>query len=99
MLRHIVMWKFKEGVSESENKKNAQEVKAKLEALKDSISEIIEIKVHINALPTCSMDVMLDSLFENEDTMNAYKVHPDHVRVAAFVSSVLQDRADMDYYE
>ena len=99
MLRHIVMWKYKQGVPESENKKNAMEVKAKLEALKHSISEIIEIKVHINALATCSMDVMLDSLFENEDTMNAYKVHPDHVAVAAFVSSVLQDRVDMDYYE
>ena len=93
------MWKYKEGFTDSQNIENANRVKSDLEALKVSINEIIEIKVHINALSTSNMDIILDSNFENEATMAAYKVHPEHVKVSGFISSVLQDRTVIDYFE
>ena len=96
MLRHIVMWNYAEGINKQEVGKK---VKSELEALKESICEIIEIKVYINELSTSNMDILLDSLFENEDTMAAYKIHPEHIRVSDYICSVLQNRTVVDYYE
>jgi len=93
------MWKYKEGFSDNENQKNATKVKAGLEALKSSIPEVVELKVHINALSSSNMDIVLDSFFENEEAMAAYKIHPEHMKVAEFIGSVLQDRAVIDYYD
>jgi len=45
------------------------------------------------------MDILLDNLFENEETMAVYKRHPEHVKASDYIVSVLQDRMVMDYYE
>jgi hypothetical protein len=90
------MWNYAEGINKQEVGKK---VKSELEALKESISEIIEIKVHVNELSSSNMDILLDSLFENEDTMAAYKIHPEHIRVSDYICSVLQNRTVIDYYE
>ena len=99
MLRHIVMWKYKEGLADRENKENAIKIKTELESLKQSINEIVELKVHINELTSSNMDIVLDSVFENEETMAAYKIHPEHMKLAEFIGTVLQDRTVIDYYE
>ena len=99
MLRHIVAWNFKDGFSDEENRVNAEKVKKELEGLKQLIPEIIAIRVDTNLLSSSTKDVMLDSLFESEEAMARYKVHPEHVRVSAFVSEVLQDRVAVDFME
>jgi hypothetical protein len=91
------MWNFADGFSDVENKENALQVKRELEALTESIKEIVELSVHINEIPTGNTDIMLDSLFENEETMAAYKIHPEHQRVAKFIETVLQNRVCFDY--
>ena len=93
MLRHIVLWNLKDG----EKKENALKIKAILEALKDCIEEIVEIKVHINELATSNMDIMLDSLFENEEALGAYKIHPEHVLAGEFISKVTHNRVAFDF--
>ena len=99
MVRHIVMWTYKEGLTDRENHENAIKIKSELEALKHSIEEVIEMKVHINTLSSSNMDIMLDSSFENEETMARYKVHPEHMKIAGFIGAVLQNRTVIDYYE
>ena len=99
MLRHVVTWKYKDGFTDDENKKNALKMKSELEALKHYIEEIIEMKVHINELSSSNTDIMLDSLFENEETLRAYKIHPEHQRVSEYVSSIMQNRTAFDYFE
>jgi len=99
MLRHIVMWNYKEGFSDIENQNNANKVKIQLEALKSTIPEIIEMKVHINTISSSNMDIILDSLFESETTMAAYKIHPEHIKVSELITSVLKNRTVFDYYE
>jgi hypothetical protein len=93
------MWSYKKGFSDIENQNNAHKVKTQLEALKILIPEIIEMKVHINTISSSNMDIILDSLFENETTMAAYKVHPEHIKVSELITSVLQNRTVFDYYE
>jgi len=99
MVRHIVIWNHKDEFSEVEKKENALRIKSELEALTQCIDEIIELKVHINALDSSNRDVILNSLFENESTLAAYQIHPEHKKVGVFVGAVMQDRACIDYYE
>jgi len=99
MVRHIVTWNFKEGLSEAENKENAIKIKRDLEALLHRIDGIIEIKVHIDALPSSNRDLMLNSLFESVEALASYQSHPKHKAVSEFVGSVMQNRACFDYLE
>ena len=99
MLRHIVTWNYKDGFTDSENIENAQKVKSELESLTHFIDVIIDLKVYINELSSSNKDIVLNSLFENEEALAAYQVHSEHQRVGAYVGSVLQNRACIDYYE
>lgn len=97
MIRHIVAVRFKESFSKEENEVNAQKVKALLEALKSVIPGIIEFTVHINLCSSSNMDIVFDSIFESEKALNDYQVHPEHVRVADYVRTVMTDRICVDY--
>ena len=99
MIRHIVTWRFREGFTQEENAANAQKVKAELEALAFVIPGIVFLRVMSDALPTGNRDVMLDSIFESAAALAAYQVHPAHVRVSAYVGTVLRDRACFDCVE
>ena len=99
MLRHIVTWNYKDGLSDIENKENALKVKHELESLISCINGIIEMKVYINELKSSNRDIILNSLFVSEDALSAYQVHPEHRRVSEFIGSVMQNRACIDYYE
>ncbi|MCD8139037.1 MAG: Dabb family protein [Planctomycetaceae bacterium] len=99
LVRHIVALRYADGFTPEENKKNAQKVKTELESLKNIIPGIVEFKVITDALPSSNMDIVFNTLFESADTLAAYQVHPEHVRVAAYVRSVMRDRSCIDYYE
>lgn len=46
-----------------------------------------------------NFDAMLTVVTENEDDLNAYKVHPEHQKVASYVKKVTSGRAAVDYYK
>ena len=99
MIRHIIMWDFKDGFTDEENKANAQEVKKRLEALAKTIPGIVSINVVTSVLPGSNRPLMLNSLFESEDALASYQIHPDHVSASGFVKSVTQNRSCIDYQE
>lgn len=99
MVRHIVAWNYLDGFTKDQNEENAREVKQQLESLAGKVEGIIELKVYINILPSGNRDVILNSLFESEEALSAYQVHPEHQRVSSFVGSVMQNRACVDYHE
>ena len=99
MVRHIVMWNFKEEFTEQENIQNAQKIKAELEALPFKIEGVISLKVMITTLKSGNRTVVLNSLFTDEEALKNYVVHPEHVRVGALVRAAFTDRACADYIE
>ena len=99
MVRHIVTWSFKDELNEQERKDNARKIKADLEALPQHIDGIIEIKVYTDLLPASNRSLILNSLFENEQALNDYQIHPEHKKVSAFVGTVTKDRVCVDYVE
>ena len=99
MVRHIVAWSFKEGFSDEEKQVHALKIKTELEALPNIIGGIVELNVQINLLPTSNRSAMLNSLFESEEALKAYQVHPEHKKVSEFVRSVMEYRVCLDYIE
>ena len=93
MIKHVVLWKFKE-----ENKKeNMQKAREMLLALIPIISEIKSMKVYFDISGTdMSADVMLDTEFSSEADLKTYAVHPEHLKVAEFMKSVILSRVVLD---
>ena len=79
MVKHVILWKLKDGIDTCAVKK---EIKEGLEGLKGKIPGLIEIKVVCGGLSSSNADLMLDSTFVDEAALKAYAVHPDHVQVA-----------------
>lgn len=93
MIKHIVMWKLKDKNDETLNK-----MKNDLEGLKDKISEIKEIEVGIDFNGSdAAYDVVLYSVFESKEDLDAYQTHPEHVKAGVFIKSVVSNRVVVDY--
>lgn len=98
MVKHIVMWNIQEHIQESEADM-AKQVKDQLEGLKEVIHEVITIEVGINFNSgPGAYDLVLYTEFEDEDALNIYQNHPEHLKVVEFVKTVLKDRVAADYY-
>ncbi|MFJ7406399.1 MULTISPECIES: Dabb family protein [unclassified Lysinibacillus] len=99
MIRHIVMWNHKDEFNGEQQTQNAQIVKTELESLTDKINGIISLNVITNPLASSNRQVLLNSLFESEEHLQQYQIHPDHVRVSKLVGSLMKDRTCMDFEE
>ncbi len=98
MVRHVIVWTLKEEFVGDEKAKIIAEIKEGLEGLKGVVPGIVEIKVNTEGLPSSNGDLMLDSLFENEDALKGYSVHPAHVAVAeGKVRPFVKNRSCFDY--
>lgn len=94
MIKHIVMWKVKEEVSDADK----LEIKRQLEALKGVVPTLIDIEVGIDVLGSeQSKDVVLYSEFASMEDLQAYNEHPEHVKVVGFVKPRVCERHAVDY--
>lgn len=99
MVRHIVAWNYADGFTEEENRMHAEVMKKELENLKNLINGIISIQVLINPIESSDSDLLLDSIFENEEALKAYIIHPEHVRVGTnYVKPVVKNRKCIDFF-
>ncbi|MFJ7667001.1 Dabb family protein [Lysinibacillus sp. NPDC097195] len=99
MIRHIVMWNHKEEFNVEQQILNAQIVKMELESLTKKIKGIISLQVITSPLASSNRQVLLNSLFESQEHLLQYQIHPEHVRVSQLVGTLLKDRICMDVEE
>lgn len=98
MIRHIVMWKFKDFAEGKTKEENLATVKQKLEALPAELSIIRRMEVHINENQSPkNYDAVLISEFDSLEDLDAYKNYPPHKAISAFVAKVREGRAAVDY--
>lgn len=97
MVKHIILWKLKESLSEEEKAAARAEAKRRLENLNGKIDGMISLKVVTDRLPSSNADMMLDSEFENAEALAGYQVNPLHVEAATFVRSVVEARLCLDF--
>lgn len=83
MVKHVILWKLKEELSDAEKASVKRGIKEGLEGLAGKVPGLLDIKVHIDGrLASSNADVMLDSTLESEEALKGYAVHPAHVEVA-----------------
>ena len=86
MLKHIVMWKFKENEHE-----NMLIFRDRLLSLKGKIPQIRSMEVGIN------INAVLTAEFDSLDDLNAYSTNPLHVEVSEFCKTIRTASASVDY--
>ncbi len=98
MLKHIVMWQFKDEAEGKMKMENCLHVKKMLEALPATIPFIRKLEVGINEY-TSSMafDMVLVTEFDSKEDLDLYSVHPEHVKVSEYVGKVRSARNVVDY--
>ncbi len=98
MIKHIVMWKFKEFAQGRTKKENLILVKSMLEELPSKIDFIRSTEIHFNVNTKDGMyDAVLISTFDTLADVEKYRVHPDHKAISSYVALVRENRASVDF--
>jgi nitrogen-specific signal transduction histidine kinase len=97
MIKHIVLFKFKEDLPAAEKKSKSEKIKAELEGLINKVETLRKMEVGININPNEDYDLSLVSEFDNMEGLKAYAVHPNHVKAGAGIREILEKRACVDY--
>lgn len=97
MVKHIIIWNFKDEFTDEEKQKLSAEIKTGLEDLKCKIDGLEEIKVYTDFLDSSNGDLMLDSLFTDENALKAYQTNPEHLKVAEIVRASVCSRKCVDF--
>ena len=91
MIRHIVMWKFREGTEAQRD-----EFLTKLRALYGVIPQLRSCEGAKN-IGEGNYDAVLVSEFDSMEDLASYKADPRHVAVSALCKSIRIDRVAVDY--
>ncbi len=94
MLTHIVIWKYRAEVGAARREEHV----ASLRRLVDFIPEIISLDVGFDVLRLArSYDTGLVATFRDRAGLEAYTVHPEHVRVAQLGRDISEHVASVDF--
>ncbi|HPE54779.1 MAG TPA: Dabb family protein [Bacteroidales bacterium] len=98
MVKHIVMLKLKDYENKTQKLENALALKKALEDLKIYIDEIKSLEVGLNfSVKQNAYDLVLTTIFQTEDDLEIYRLHPEHKKVLVFLRSVTSDSVVVDY--
>lgn len=94
MLTHIVIWKYRDEVEQ----KVREEHVTLLRSLAVRIPEIISLSVGFDTLHLPrSYDTGLVATFRDRAGLDAYTVHPEHVKAAEFGRNISAHVASVDF--
>ena len=94
MVVHIVMFKFKEAHKTA----NIEQAKEMLENLMGTVPTLQSMEVGVNfADEERAMDLSIVTTFSDKEGLQEYAVHPEHLKVVAFIKSVVEYSKVVDY--
>jgi len=94
MVKHIVMFDFKD----ENREENLKKAKTMLEALVEKIPTLNAMEVGVNfSQEERAMDLSLYSTFDDQAGLEAYATHTAHLEVVAFIKSVATASKVSDY--
>ncbi|BCQ26592.1 Dabb family protein [Caballeronia sp. NK8] len=97
MVKHIVMWNVR-GDTPEQKKETANLVKTAFESLSGKIPGLTKLEVGLDVSAVeYACDVVLYTEFENQESLDAYAIHPEHLRVKQVVGDVRIARHQVDY--
>lgn len=97
MIKHIVLFKFEEGISNELRSTAFKTFKNGIENLTGVIPFIREVHVGMNCNEMEKWDICLYSIFDNLDDVRLYSAHPAHKAIAGELMKLIQERACVDF--
>ena len=98
MIKHIVLWRLKEFAEDASKEENALKVKALLEEMRGKIPGMLKLEVGLDFEKSeAASDIVLYTEFESRKALNAYQIHPLHMKVKEFLPLVRTERRVVDY--
>jgi len=97
MVKHIVIFKLKDEIVQSEKLDIMNRFKVAIERLPEKISFIRKIEVGLNMNPGETWHIALYSEFDSLEDVKAYSTHPEHVEAGKIIAEAKENRACVDY--
>ena len=98
MVKHIVMWSFKEGITEEKKTELKAQIKEHLEGLVGVVPGLLKAEVVTDLLPSSTRDLCLITELESAQALADYVVNPNHVHIAdTYVRPNVCNRVAMDF--
>ncbi|MDB5945404.1 MAG: iron containing alcohol dehydrogenase family protein [Ramlibacter sp.] len=97
MIKHIVMWNVR-GDTPTARARGIAQVQSSFASLRGRIPGLLSIEVGIDSSRVeYACDVVLYSEFESQAALDAYAVHPEHLRVKQELGDLRIARYQVDY--
>ena len=83
MVKHIVIWDFKDEYTAEERSTYAAEIKAGLESLVGIVPGLLDMKVYYgeDLIGKSCGEIVLYSTFDSKESLDGYFPHPAHKKV------------------
>lgn len=98
MINHVVLFKLKKYNSPGEKQSEIGKLEEALLSLSGKIEALKYIEVGVNYdLDAKSHDICLITHFESLDQLEAYSIHPEHLKVVELMRQHAIERAAVDF--
>ena len=98
MIRHICMFKFKEEAEGRTAKENGRIAKEMLDGLMGKVPTLRKMEVGVDITEgRGNYTLCLTADFDDMEGLDAYAVHPEHLKVVDFIKKVNEGRSCVDY--
>lgn len=97
MIKHIVMWNLR-GDTPNEKAMSVSRVKVAFEGLVGKIPGLLHMEIGVDLSGAdYACDVVLYSEFDSHESLAAYAMHAEHLRVKAELGDLRTGRFQVDY--
>jgi len=97
LIKHIVMWKLR-GATPGERSRNAVQLAHSFHALRGRVPGLVHLEVGVDTSGVeYACEVVLYSEFESQAALDAYAIHPEHLRVKQELGDMRIARHQVDY--
>lgn len=97
MIRHIVMWNVR-GSTPEEKRANMDLVRRAFHCLRGHVPGLIHLEIGIDSSGVDhACDLVLYSEFVSQAALDAYAIHPEHMRVRDELADIRVERHQVDH--
>jgi len=100
MIKHIVWWSLKDEAAGGTAAENCEKMLTMLRALDGKIPSLKSIEVSATFLESTTeapIQIILQSVHDDAEGLQAYAVHPEHMKCVEFIKQIVASRKAVDY--
>lgn len=97
VIAHMVMWKL-DGATAQVRRAQAQDLVSMFAALRGKVPGLLRLEVGVNLIDAVdACDMALYMVFESRRALDAYNLHPEHLKIKAVMAPQRVARRQADF--